>query len=60
MIIRRVRMYLIEFKMIYKKVIMNGKKLDYYHLSNGTIDPLKKLPSTDVYKFVESFLEKRD
>lgn len=53
-------MYLIEFKMIYKKVIMNGKKLDYYHLSNGTIDSLKKLPSTDVYKFVESFLEKRD
>lgn len=43
-----------------QKAIMNGKKLDYYHLSNGTIDPLKKLPSTDVYKFVESFLEKRD
>lgn len=39
-----------------KQAIENSKKLEDYHLSNGTIDRIKKIPYTDVYKIVEILL----
>lgn len=39
-----------------KQAIENSKKLEDYHLSNGTIDRIKKNPHTDVYKIVEILL----
>lgn len=39
-----------------KQEIENSKKLEDYHLSNGTIDRIKKIPYTDVYKIVEMLL----
>ncbi|WP_418781212.1 RloB family protein, partial [Holdemanella porci] len=39
-----------------KQAIENSKKLEDYHQSNGTIDRIKKIPYTDVYKIVEILL----
>lgn len=38
---------------------VNTKRLESYHLANGTNDRLKKLPSTEAYKLIEMILEKR-
>lgn len=40
-----------------KQAIENSKKLEDYHQSNGTIDRIKKIPYTDVYKIVEMLLD---
>lgn len=39
--------------------LANTKKLESFHLENGTNDRLKKLPSTEAYKLIEMILEKR-
>lgn len=41
------------------QALLNTKKLESYHLENGTNDRLKKLPSTEAYKLIEMILEKR-
>ena len=49
--------YLIENKL--DDAFVNTKRLESYHLANGTNDRLKKLPSTEAYKLIEMILEKR-
>lgn len=41
------------------QALLNTKRLESYHLENGTNDRLKKLPSTEAYKLIEIILEKR-
>lgn len=41
------------------QALLNTKRLESYHLENGTNDRLKKLPSTEAYKLIEMILEKR-
>lgn len=41
------------------QALLNTKRLESYHLENGTNDRLKKLPSTEAYKLIELILEKR-
>ena len=41
------------------QALLNTKRLESYHLENGTNDSLKKLPSTEAYKLIEMILEKR-
>lgn len=41
------------------QALLNTKRLESYHLENGTNDRLKKLPSTEEYKLIEMILEKR-
>ena len=41
------------------QALLNTKRLEGYHLENGTNDRLKKLPSTEAYKLIEMILEKR-
>lgn len=43
-------------KDVFELIVGNSKKLEDYHLSNGTIDRIKKIPYTDVYKIVEILL----
>lgn len=43
-------------KDVFELIVGNSKKLEDYHLSNGTIDRIKKIPYTDVYKIVEMLL----
>lgn len=41
------------------QALLNTKRLESYHLENGTNDRLKKPPSTEAYKLIEMILEKR-
>ena len=35
----------------------NTKKLEDYHFENGTLDAIKKIPSTEVYKIVDKIIQ---
>lgn len=37
----------------------NAKKLEDYHFENGTLDAIKKIPSTEVYKIVDKIIQNK-